>query len=141
MHRRRFLRQVGLGGACAVSVSLAGCSGGGRDTGQPAPGGDGDGNHEQTPHLAENVVVGDDWGHEMADAETLAVTLPLVNDGNSETTVSVLVQLTVDGEILSAEEELTISPGEEETVVFSFEVDGDVDESDSFGISIRIYQA
>lgn len=137
MDRRGFLRRFGSASAAGISASLAGCGGGEKDTGQPAPGDGTDGGTDTpTRQYAEDVVVGEGWGHEVNEDGLLEVTVPVVNEGDSATTVVVEVEVTAGEETLTDSEEVTLEADEEETVTFTFDVDPE--EADPFGVDVRI---
>lgn len=139
MDRRGFLRRFGAASAVGASVALAGCGGGEKDTGQPAPGaGTDDGAATATPTAAyaENVVVGEGWGHETNEDGLLEVTVPVVNEGESATTVNVEVQITAGEETLTDSEEVSLDANEEKTLTFTFDVDPE--KADPFGVNVRI---
>lgn len=136
MHRRGFLRRSGAVSAVGFSAALAGCSSGEKDTGKPAPGGDGGQTGTPTPQYSENVVVGEGWGYETNDEGLLEVTVPLVNEGDSATTVNVEIQVTAGEETLTDSEEVSLGAGEEETLTYTFDVDPE--KADPFGVDVRI---
>ena len=97
MNRRAF---IGLVGA-ALTTGLAGCTGSNGD--------------ESSVKSTTGVSLVE------ADDGSLAVDFGVINEGDEEVTETVTVRATIDGEAHTQSENVTLAPGEEETIRFVFD--------------------
>ena len=98
MDRRAF---IGLVGA-ALTTGLAGCTGSNGDDESPVK------------SAGFDLVEADDG--------SLAVDFTVTNTGDETVTETVSVRATIDGEAYTESEDVTLDPGEEETIRFEFDV-------------------